>query len=237
MHISLASPQRLLRLAAACLFCVLALHAKVDAAALSAEARVTIERFLVTQAAGAPGTVTARVEDPTSSALPTCPVLQPFLPQGTAAWGRVSVGVRCAGERPWTRFLSAQVTVDGSYLVAAGAIQAGQALTAQDFAERRGDLTRLPKSVLTTPTQAMGLVAANAIAAGAPLRAELLRGAVVIQQGQPVRLTVEGAGFVVSTDARAVTNAMSGAAVQVKTVDGRMVSAIARPDGTAGIRN
>ncbi len=199
--------------------------------ALSGDARSVIEDFLLRQAAGLNGKVTVTVDSPASGALPPCDAMQPFLPQGSAAWGRLSVGVRCAGERPWTRFLAAQVSVQGRYFVAARAIAAGRTLTAEDFAERGGDLTRLPRSVITDPAQLAGMVAANAIAAGVPVRKELLRGTVVVQQGQTVRLLAQGVGFVASTEGKAMGNATTGGTVQVKTADGKLLSGVATGDG------
>lgn len=213
-------------LAAAC--------AAAAGAPLDDRVRAAIENFLLAQAAGAPGQVTVRVPDP-ASALPACTALQPFLPQGVAPWGRVSVGVRCADERPWTRFIGAQVAVQGRYLAAARAIGAGQALGEADVVERSGDLAKLPRTVLTDPALAAGMVAANPIAPGAPLRSDLLRAPVVIRQGQVVRVVTEGAGFTLATEGRAVTQAAAGAAVQVRTGAGRVLTGTARPDGSVGL--
>lgn len=196
-----------------------------------ADARLAIETFLLHQAAGLDGKVTITVDSRMSAALPPCESIEPFLPQGVTAWGRLSVGVRCPGARPWTRFLAAQVAVEGRYLVAARAIAPGHSLTAEDFVLRSGDLTRLPKSVVTRPEQLVGMVAANGIAPGAPLRRDFLRGTMVIQQGQTVRLVAKGEGFVASTVGKAMTNAMAGGTLQVKTADGRLLSGAATQAG------
>ena len=203
----------------------------VAAAPLAGPARAAIESFVQGQTAGLPGKVTIAVEAPATSPLPACAVLEPFLPQGVAPWGRFSLGVRCAGERPWTRFVSAQVAVEGSYFVAAEVIDAGRALDARDFIERTGDLARLPRSVITDAAQLEGMMAANRIAQGTPLRREMLRAPVVIQQGQTVRLVARGQGFSASTEGSAMTRAAVGATLQVKTAGGRLVRGVAGPDG------
>lgn len=221
----------------ACVAVLAALGASAAAAGapLDAAARAAIEQFLATQAAGTPGKVSVRVQEP-ASALPSCGgALQPFLPRGVAAWGRVSVGLRCAGERPWTRFLAAQVAVEGTYLAAARAVRAGESLAAADLVERHGDLTRLPRSVLTDASMAAGLVAVNPIAAGAPLRADQLRGAVVVRRGEVVRVVAQGPGFAVSAQGRALTDAAAGAPVQVQTGPGRVLRGTAQPDGSVDL--
>jgi flagella basal body P-ring formation protein FlgA len=211
------------------LLLLLAALAAAPAAAVPADARAVVEQFLQAQTAGLPGK--ARIEVNMPATLPACESLQAFLPRGAAPTGRVSVGLRCAGDRPWMRYVQARVAIEGRYFVAARAIEAGQALGAGDLAERTGDLGALPRSVVTDAAELKGVVAANRIAAGAPVRRELLRGVVVIQQGQTVQVVAQGPGFTVSTEARAMTRAEAGATVQAKTRDGRLVSGVADEGG------
>jgi len=202
-----------------------------DATATADTAGAVIEKYLQTQSAGLPGKVTISLEGRGASALPACNAPEAFLPPGARPWGRVSVGVRCQTERPWTRFVQAHVAVEGSYFVAARAIDAGRPLGAGDVAERTGDLTRLPRSVITSAAELAGVVTVNRVAPGAPLRKELVRGVTVIQQGQAVKVVAQGQGFVVSTEAKAMTGATVGAVVQARTRDGRLVSGVADEEG------
>ncbi|GAA4332181.1 flagellar basal body P-ring formation chaperone FlgA [Variovorax defluvii] len=211
----------------------LALAAGLGAAACpaaAADAEETVRQFLQEQAAGLPGRARIKVAMP-AAALPPCDAPEAFLPNGASAWGRVSVGLRCPGERPWTRYIQAHVAVEGRYLVAARAIEAGQPIGAGDVAARTGDLSKLPRSVLADPAELKGMVAVNRVAAGAPLRREQLRGTVVIQQGQTVQVIAGGPGFTVSTEARALSRAEAGALVQAKTRDGRLLSGVADEEG------
>jgi flagella basal body P-ring formation protein FlgA len=205
--------------------------AAADATATADTAGAVIEKYLQTQSAGLPGKVTISLEGRGASALPACDAPEAFLPPGARPWGRVSVGVRCQTERPWTRFVQAHVAVEGSYFVAARAIDAGRPLGAGDVAERTGDLTRLPRSVITSAAELAGVVTVNRVAPGAPLRKELVRGVTVIQQGQAVKVVAQGQGFVVSTEAKAMTGATVGAVVQARTRDGRLVSGVADEEG------
>ena len=194
-------------------------------------AAAVIEKYLQVQTAGMPGKVTISIEGRGTAALPACEAPEAFLPPGAKPWGRVSVGVRCQAERPWTRFVQAHVAVEGSYFVAVRAIDAGRSLGAGDVAERTGDLTRLPRSIVTSAAELTGVVTANRVAPGAPLRKELLRGVTVIQQGQAVKVVAQGQGFVISTEAKAMTGAAAGAVVQARTLDGRLVSGVADEEG------
>lgn len=201
-----------------------------DAVASDAAA-TAVETYLQVQSAGLPGQVTVSLEGRGTSALPSCDAPEVFLPPGVTPWGRISVGVRCHAERPWTRFVQARVAVQGRYLVAAHAIDAGRALGAGDVVERTGDLTRLPRSVVTSAAELAGMVSANRVAPGAPIRKELLRGVAVIRQGQAVKVVAQGAGFVVSTEGKALSGAAVGAVVQAKTLDGRVIRGVADEEG------
>ncbi|MFZ2386598.1 MAG: flagellar basal body P-ring formation chaperone FlgA [Polaromonas sp.] len=200
-------------------------------APLSGSARPVIEQFLLAQTAGLPGKVRITIDTPPSGTLPPCDALEAFLPSGARLWGRVSVGVRCAANQPWTRYVQAYVAVVGRYYVAAREIGAGQALTSADAATHEGDLTTLPASIVVDSTQLNGVIALNRIASGAPIRQEFLRAVSVVQQGQNIKLVTQGPGFVVSTEGKAMSNAAIGALVQVKTPNGQLISGVVRADG------
>lgn len=198
---------------------------------LSGSAVPVIERFLLAQTAGLPGKVSITLDTPRSGALPSCEEPEAFLPPGTRPWGRVSVGVRCNENPPWTRYVAAHVAIVAIYYVAARPIAAGQALTPADVAVREGDLATLPASVVVDPAQLSAVVASNRIASGAPIRRELLRAVVLVQQGQSIKIVTRGAGFVASAEGKAMTDAAAGAVVQVKMQGGQLLSGIVRPDG------
>lgn len=210
---------------------VLAL-ASCSAAAAPPAVRELVETFLAQQAAGLPGRVEVRIADAALAQLPACAQPQVFLSPGVRAWGRVSVGLRCDAPTPWTRWVPAQVAVIGPYLVATRTVEAGQPVSEADAAPREGDLAALPPGVLTEPGELAGKLATNRIAAGAPLRRELLRGAVVIRQGQEVRVVVQGPGFTLGTEGKALSDATVGATVQVRARNGSTLSGLAQQDGT-----
>jgi len=193
--------------------------------------REGIERFLSSQTAGLPGKVGISIDTPTSGDLPPCAAPEPFLPSGARLWGRVSVGVRCSADPPWTRYVSTYVAVVGVYYVAAHPISAGQALTLADALAREGDLTKVPASVVVDPAQLMGVTALNPFASGAPLRRELLRAVNLVHRGQTVKVLTRGTGFVVSAEGKAMTNGSAGTLIQIKMQGGQLLSGMVRPDG------
>ncbi len=197
---------------------------------------VRVHEFLHRQVAGLPGEVSIELAplDPNSQ-LPACAALEVFLPAGTRAWGRFSVGVRCDSPVTWTAYLQARVAVVTDYLVAARPLRAGQVLGPADLGARRGDLTALSDNLLTDPTQAVGHHTRIAVAAGSPLRGDMLRVPHAVRQGQNVTVLGVGAGFRVASEGRAMNNAAPGEKVRVRLADGQVVTGTAQAGGTVAL--
>jgi flagella basal body P-ring formation protein FlgA len=197
--------------------------------------RRTALAFLQQQIAGLPGKTTATVSPAFPRGLAACTTLEPFLPTGARLWGRTTVGVRCAGARPWTVYLQAKVAVQATYYVAARQIAPGEPLSAADLVARDGDLTTLPVAVITDPAQAVGATALARISAGLPLRQDMLKSAASVSAGQTVRVVAAGAGFTISAEGSALANAAPGQSVRVRMSAGQIVTAIVKDAGTVEI--
>jgi flagella basal body P-ring formation protein FlgA len=199
--------------------------------------RQTIEQFLGVQTVGLPGKASISV-GPIDSRLnlPACPVPEAFMPNGSRAWGKTTVGVRCTVPAPWTIYVAASVRVHGDYFAAALPLAQGQTIEEKDIAKIAGDLTALPPGVITDPSQAVGRTLTRSIPFGAPLRQDALRSEQAVKQGQMVRVVSAGPGFRVSTEGRAMSSASEGQLAQVRTPSGQLVSGIARSGGIVEVR-
>ncbi|SBT05056.1 Flagella basal body P-ring formation protein FlgA [Candidatus Accumulibacter aalborgensis] len=192
----------------------------------------TLDQYLRTQTQGLPGQVSYSVGplDQHAQRAP-CSAFEPFLPPGGQLWGRTTVGIRCLAPSAWTVYVAVQVKVSGSYLLTARQLTAGQIVSATDVRTQSGDLGALPASVLTDPAQAVGKTVRNGVAAGQPLRGDLLIAPWAVQQGQSVKLLSSGTGFTVSNEGKALNNATEGQIAQVRTATGQVVSGVARAGG------
>ncbi len=202
--------------------------------------RQTAEQFLRSQTTNLPGQVTISVGNVDQRLnLAACPAPLAFLPNGSRAWGKTTVGVRCVGSQNsspnWTMFIQASVKVQGDYVAAAIPLQAGQTIQAGQLLMLQGDLTALPAGLVSDIQTVIGRSSAQAVAAGSPLRQDALRNAQVIQQGQLVKVIASGPGFKVASEARAINNANDGQPVQVKTGTGQQLSGIAQAGGIVQI--
>jgi flagella basal body P-ring formation protein FlgA len=195
-----------------------------------------VDGFLRTQVQGLPGEVNYTIGsiDPNNRLLP-CNALEVSMPAGAKAWGRTTVSVHCQESRGWTIFVPVHIRVVTDYLVTAVPLAQGQSVTVNDLARQRGDLSNLPAGVLTDEREAVGKTASMSIAAGRPLRADMLRQPVVVQQNQTVKVVSRGPGFLVSNEGRALTNGLEGQIVQVRLANGQVVSGVARIGGVVEI--
>lgn len=194
--------------------------------------RAVVEQFLLTQAAGLPGDVSVKVGaiDP-RTALAHCPAPEAFLQPGARAWGKTTVGVRCTSPSAWTIFIQAQVNVKADYVAAAVPLAQGQAVEQGQLMLVKGDIAAMPNGIITDMAQAIGRTPTVSLAAGTPLRLDTLRSKPVVQQNQAVRLVLNGNGFSVSAEGRAIGTAGEGQVVQVRTPSGTVVSGTAKAGG------
>jgi flagella basal body P-ring formation protein FlgA len=194
--------------------------------------RAAVEQFLLTQAAGLPGEVSVKVGavDP-RTALAHCPAPEAFLQPGARAWGKTTVGVRCTAPSAWTIYIQAQVNVKADYVAAAVPLAQGQAVEQGQLVLVKGDIAAMPNGIITDMAQAIGRTPTVSLAAGTPLRLDTLRSKPVVQQNQAVRLVLNGNGFSVSSEGRAIGTAGEGQVVQVRTAAGTVVSGTAKAGG------
>ncbi len=196
-----------------------------------------IEDFLRDQSAGYAGDVkvSAGAIDPNLK-LAACLTPEVFFPPGSRAWGRTSVGVQCDAPQRWKIYVRANVSIHGQYLVASHPLSRGHTVTKHDLSFAVGDLTQLPRGVVTDANQVIGQTVRSSIMAGSAVRQNMLKQALAVQQGQMVLLTTAGTGFTINAEGKAMKNASQGEMVSVKVRSGQVVSGIARADGKVEVR-
>lgn len=199
--------------------------------------RQALERFAIEQTRDLPGAVSIEVPalDPRLQ-LTSCSDLQPYVPPGSRLWGRTHVGVRCAGPDRWSITVQVVVRVMGSAIYTARPVGRGQRLTEADIDIRPADLAQLPAGVVTDPTRVIGQQATIALAAGLPLRRDMVHGERVVTAGQTVRLIFSSNGLEVSSEGKALGAGAVGDDVQVRTASGKVVRGSISGPGIVQVR-
>lgn len=166
-----------------------------------------------------------------------CDSMSAALPVGSRPWGKVNVVVRCTGPKSWQVFLSATVSIKGSYYLAANQLKHGQSFNEHDFVRMHGELNTLPSNTIIDLQQAIGKNIQGSYSSGTVLREDMLKGPLAVQQGQTVKLISSGVGFRVSTEATALTNANEGQIAKAKTNNGQVIAGIAKLGAIIEIQN
>lgn len=194
--------------------------------------RQAARQYLELQTAGLPGQVGIEVGQlDRRMSLAACAAPQAFQQGGARAWGKTTVGVRCAAPSAWTVYIQAQVSVLADYVAAAVPLAQGQPITQAQLVSMKGDIAAMPNGIVTDMAQALGSSPMVSLPAGSALRLDTLRSSPVVQQGQLVRVVSSGAGFRVSASARAIGTAGAGQVVQVRTPGGAILSGVAKAGG------
>ncbi|UJP05502.1 MAG: flagellar basal body P-ring formation protein FlgA [Nitrosomonas sp.] len=197
-----------------------------------------IEVFLYNNTANLPGQVMIQVgQIDNQLKLPKCQQLQPFVPQGNRLWGKTSIGVRCESETTaWTIYVQTEINVMADVLHIARPISSGHPINYEDIAFQNANLTQMPDTVFTDINQVIGKVATTHLAAGQPLRPQMLRAPYVILRGQSVNLVVQGRGFAIRSEGKALTDAAEGQIVQVRNQSGKIITGLARNNSIVEIQ-
>lgn len=163
--------------------------------------------------------------------LDPCQQMEVSLPSGQRLIGNVLLRVRCTAGATWSLNVPVQVSLVMTYYTAARPLAANQTIQDQDLLPQQGDLANLPGSVILDPAMAIGRTLNSAVAAGQPVRREMLRAAMVIQQNQKVRVVYRQDGVEIVNDGIAQAAATEGSPVRVRVSNGTIVTGIARASG------
>ena len=176
--------------------------------------------------------VSITITSPTHQKIPACKQFSASLPPNSRDSGTVYVAVRCTEHPQWGILVPAQIAVIGNYLVLSQNLPAGHALDTEDLRLERGSLEKLPKGAVATLEQAIGKKLKTAVFSGQILRKDHLQAPMVIQAGQPVRITYQGNGFAISAEGKAIHSASAEQPVQIRMPSGQIVAGEAQVDGS-----
>lgn len=166
--------------------------------------------------------------------LGNCENLRFFLSSGARLWGGGSLGMKCVSPSTWILYLTYQVQLTGPALVARNPLPARHLLSAGDATLGNVRYEQDPGGYLREIPH--GAVTQRSMNASQPILVHDLLLPDVIQAGAKVRVRIQGRGFSVAQEGKALNTAKAGATVQVKMPTGRIVRGMANQTGEVEIR-
>lgn len=163
-----------------------------------------------------------------------CENLRFFLSTGARLWGGGSLGMKCVAPSTWILYLTYQVQLTGPALTAQRPIPARQLLGPGDATLSNVRYEQDPGSYLREIPP--GAVTQRSMNRNQPILVHDLILPDVIQAGAKVRVRVQGRGFSVAQEGKALNTSKAGGTVQVKMPTGRIVRGMANQAGEVEIR-
>lgn len=109
-------------------------------------------------------------------------------------------------------------------------LRAGEVLQAGDIKLMPVSNRALALQAVRDPALIVGKALRSTLPAGSLLRESQLRLPLVIKTNQPVRVLVQGSGFVIGSDAVALGNAAVGERLNVRVPSGKVISGVVQED-------
>ena len=162
--------------------------------------------------------------------LPACSSdLDPYLQSGNGGAGRVVIGVRCNGDKPWNVYLPVHVAVMEEVLVTADALPRDHVLTERDLTVMRRDVSRLAGGYLTNIEATVGQRLKRPLARGIVLTPAQLEPQILVRKGQTVTLVVAGDTLNIRMSGKALMDGAENERIRVEnSVSGRIVEGLVR---------
>lgn len=189
------------------------------------------ERFLADRISSADERTTVRAAPLDQRLqLPRCDApLDAFLQRGSDLRSRMTVGVRCAGDRPWKVYVTVDVVVTQSVLVAARTLPREHVLTAADMVSVDRDVAGLTAGYVTDPKRVVGQRLKHQLIEGRMLTPAMLAADIAVHRGQSVTLTVRSKSLAIRMEGKALMDGSVNERIRVEnTTSRRVVEGIVR---------
>lgn len=139
-----------------------------------------------------------------------------FYPGKQQRLGNVSVGLRCTGEKTWTIYLRAHISIKQNIVHSRHYIDRGTVISKADLVIESITISNSNSHYYQDPKDIIGKVAKRSIAQGKKISATALKPALIIKRGEEVIIIANTAGILIRTKGKALSDGAKGQIVRVK---------------------
>jgi flagella basal body P-ring formation protein FlgA len=162
---------------------------------------------------------------------------QAFLPAGSRLQGKLTVGLRCAGPKPWTVYVPAQIRIYTEVMAAARALGRGEHVSQDDVIAVRQELSALRTGYYTRSEDVIGKVLKRTMNAGQVFSPQRLKAPLLVRRGEEVTILATTGGLSVRVRGKALKDAARGEQLPVRNTNSkRIIQAVAIEPGTVSVR-
>lgn len=151
--------------------------------------------------------------------------------------GNIAVKTQCQGEKPWSIYVSAKVSIYEDVLVAMNHLPRGTVIDESDIDFARINISEIGNYFADDFNQVIGKSLSRPIKRGSPIRLTQLKEPTVIKRGQEVVIEAQSSGIMVAAYATALSDGRIGEQIKVKnTQSNQIVKATVINQGRVGVR-
>jgi flagella basal body P-ring formation protein FlgA len=146
-----------------------------------------------------------------------------FLSPGTKLQGKLSVGLRCSGHKPWTVYIPAQIKNYATVVVAAHPLPRGKEISDSDLMMIRQDIGQLRSSYFTNSENVIGNILTRSMSSGQAFSSKNVRPPLLVHRGDEVTISASIGGLQVRVKGQALKDAAQGERVSVRNKQSKRV--------------
>lgn len=149
--------------------------------------------------------------------LPLCSTpLEVFSHTPHIAPGRLSIGIRCKGRKPWTIYNPAKIAVYKTVAIVKSPIQRGALIQRREITLVKRDISHFRQGYFSSLEQIINQQATRNLAAGLVLQQKHLQQPHIIKRGQKITISAKTAQFNIQMMGLALMDGIKGQRIQVK---------------------
>ncbi len=142
--------------------------------------------------------------------------LETFSPPGKRLLGKVTVGVRCEGEKPWVLYVPVTIIVMAPVVVANSELARGATVTPGDVKLEKRDIARLHRGYYATLEEAVGKTVRHSLRRNQVVTPSRLNSPLAVKRNSRVTILAASSSVQVRMSGTALQNGSIGERIRVK---------------------
>ncbi|MCF6257310.1 MAG: flagellar basal body P-ring formation protein FlgA [Gammaproteobacteria bacterium] len=160
-----------------------------------------------------------------------------FLAAGAKLQGKLTVGLRCTGPKPWTVYVPAHIKIFANVIAAAQPLLRGSEISATDVIFVRQELSQLRSGYFIKTESVIGKILTQNLSAGHAITPKRVKAAFLVRRGEKVTIEVSIGTLKVRGKGEALKDAARGELVSVRNSQSkRIVQGVVTKPGTVNIQ-
>ena len=160
-----------------------------------------------------------------------------FLPTGSKLQGKLTIGLRCVGQKPWTVYIPVQIKTFTDVVGAAHPLNRNTKISEGDVIKVRYETSNLHSGFFVNKNNVIGKVLKRNMNAGQIFTPRKIKAPLLVHRGDEVTIIASTGGIQVRVKGKAMKDAAKGEQLPVRNIRSkRIVQGIAVKSGTVSVR-